>query len=215
MRAASQKRVLGTLARSRSAGPIALEPATRIDTRRRRRKARKRLQNALLELEERTHLPEVKVWRIQPVLEVCLYARHYAAWRRGRERAWKRDGPYWTTQRWPEKLPDGMIAGVLLPQSHSGRFRGAPAEILMPFIAVHAPLIVSDLEEPYDSLVLGLLTRWACTAANTRPIGDTMLLAPPLVDVIAPKPVDRVPRDLGLSWPLPVSEPHVRPARRF
>jgi hypothetical protein len=40
------------------------------------------------------------------------------------------------------------------------------------------------------------------------------LLAPPLIAVIGRVLTPRIPRDLGINWPLEPSEPHIRPRRR-
>jgi hypothetical protein len=64
--------------------------------------------------------------------------------------------------------------------------------------------------------VLALMFRWASFVVddtNGAPRSQAALLAPPLVDLIGSRPLPRVPCDLGLSWPLEPSEPHIRPSR--
>jgi hypothetical protein len=61
------------------------------------------------------------------------------------------------------------------------------------------------------------MLQWASFAAdetNGSHRFDGALLAPPLVDLIGRRPSPHVPCDLGLSWSLEPSEPHIRPARR-
>jgi hypothetical protein len=139
------------------------------------------------------------------------------ALRRARTRAWKRDRGQWNTNSWPERLHEPHSAAVLLPQSHGGHWRGQPAEIAMPLFTVGLPKTGRDIEHAYEVHVLALLLRWASFAADDTNEADrahATLLAPPLVDVIGRRPRPRVPCDLGLSWPLEPSEPHIRPARR-
>ena len=183
---------------------------------RRRRRARRELARALRRLADRATDPRVTVWRIQPVVEVC-GAGHYVAWRAARLRAWKRDGSAWTTSTWPERLHEPQTAAVLLPQSHGGHWRGQPAEIAMPLFVTGMAKIARDLEHPYEVHVLTLMLQWASLAADETNGSDRFhgaLLAPPLVDLIGRRPSPRVPCDLGLSWSLEPSEPHIRPARR-
>jgi hypothetical protein len=109
-------------------GPMPLESP------RRRRRARRELQRVIGRLADRATEPDVTVWRVQPVIEVCGPA-HYVRWRGARARRWKRDGGEWTTDSWPDRLHEPQSAAVLLPQSHGGRWRGKPAEIALPLFA--------------------------------------------------------------------------------
>ena len=179
---------------------------------RRRRRARRDLQRAVDQLADRAQAPGATVWRVQPVIEVCA-AAYYPQWRRARTRAWKRDGDHWHTDTWPDRLFEPQSAAVLLPQSHGGRWRGAPAEIALPLFTSGTPKLGRDIQHPYEVHALALLLRWATfTAAQAG--SDGALLAPPLIDLIAPRPRPRVPCDLGLTWPLAPSKPHIRPARQ-
>jgi hypothetical protein len=47
--------------------------------------------------------------------------------------------------------------------------------------------------------------------ANKR---QAALLAPPLIDLTGRTPKPRIPRDLGIIWPLEPIDPHIRPPRR-
>jgi hypothetical protein len=153
----------------------------------------------------------VTVWRVQPVVEVCA-ARDYPAWRKARERAWKRDGNRYSVRTWPERIAEGELAAVLLMQSHGGHWRGQPAEISIPTFAHGVPASGHDVEQPYEPLVLALLVGWMKLAvADER---HAALLAEPLVDVIVRVPKPRIPCGLGINWPLEPSEPHIRPRRR-
>jgi len=136
----------------------------------------------------------------------------YPAWRKARERAWKRDGDRYSVQTWLHGIADGELAAVLLMQSHGGHWRGQPAEIAVPSFAHGFPARGHDIEQPYEQLALALLMGWMNLAvADER---NTALLAPPLIDLIGRVPKPRTPRDLGIHWPLEPSEPHVRPPRR-
>jgi hypothetical protein len=153
----------------------------------------------------------VTVWRAQPVVEVCS-ATHYPAWRKARERAWKRDGNRYSVHGWPERIAEGELAAVLLMQSHGGHRRGQPAEIAAPGFAHGFPPRGHDVEHPYEPLALALLVSWIKFAlADER---HAALLGPPLIDLIGRVPKPRIPRDLGIKWPLEPSEPHIRPRRR-
>jgi hypothetical protein len=187
-----------------------------MDSPRRRRRARRQLARALQRLADRAAELDVTVWRIQPVVEVC-GAGHYVAWRAARSRAWKRDGAKWTTNTWPERLHEPQSAAVLLPQSHGGHWRGQPAEIALPVFASGPVRTGRDVEHPYEVHVLALMLSWASIAVDETNGSNRFhgaLLAPPLVDLIGRRPLPRVPCDLGLSWPLLPSEPHIRPSRQ-
>ena len=109
----------------------AVSGPVRLGTRWRRTRARNSLQRQVDELAGRASRPDVIVWRVQPVVEVCA-AMNYPAWRRARERAWKRDGNRHSVHSWPERIGGGELAAVLLMQSHGGHRRGQPAEIASP-----------------------------------------------------------------------------------
>jgi hypothetical protein len=183
-----------------------------LESPRRRRRARRELQRVIERLAERATEPDVTVWRVQPVVEVC-GAAHYVTWRSARTRRWKRDGGKWTTNSWPDRLREPQSAAVLLPQSYGGRWRGQPAEIALPVFASRTPKSGRDIEHPYEVHVLALMLRWASFVgddANSANRSHAALLALPLVDLIGRRPLPRVPCDLGLSWPLEPSEPHIR-----
>ena len=183
----------------------------RLGTRWRRSRARNSLQRQVNELAARASQPERSVWKIQPIVEVC-GAIDYPAWRKARERAWKRDGNRYSVRTWPERIAEGELAAVLLMQSHSGHWKGQPAEIAVPSFARGFPARGRDIEHPYEQLAVALLMGWLNLAvADER---HTALLAPPLIDMIGRIPKPRTPRDLGIHWPLEPSEPHIRPRRR-
>ena len=130
------------------------------------------------------------VWRVQPVVEVCT-AIDYPAWRNARERAWKRDGNRYSVRTWPERIPEGEPAAMLLMQSHGGHWRGQPAEIAVPTFAHGVPAPGPDIEQPYEPFALALLIGWIKLALADE--HQAALLAPPLIDMIGrvPKPPSR------------------------
>jgi len=148
---------------------------------------------------------------VQPVVEVCT-ATHYQAWRKARDRAWKRDGNRYSVDTWPARIIEGELAAVLLMQSHGGQRRGQSAEIAMPTFARGVQVAGPDVERPYEPLALALLVGWIKLALPDR--CHAALLAPPLIDLIGRVPKPRIPCDLGIDWPLEPSEPHIRPPRR-
>lgn len=103
----------------------------RLGTRWRRSRARNSLQRQVNELAARASQPERSVWKIQPIVEVC-GAIDNPAWRKARERVWKRDGNRYSVRTWPERIAEGELAAVLLMQSHSEHWKGQPAEIAVP-----------------------------------------------------------------------------------
>jgi len=183
----------------------------RLGTRWRRSRARASLQRQVTELADRASRPGVTVWRVQPVVEVCT-AIDYPACRNARERAWKRDGNRYSVRTWPERIPEGELAAVLLMQSHGGHWRGQPAEIAVPTFAHGVPAPGPEIEQPYEPFALALLIGWMKLALADE--HQAALLAPPLIDVTGRVPKPRIPRDLGITWPLEPSEPHIRPRRR-
>jgi hypothetical protein len=189
----------------------AVSAPVRLGSRWRRSRARNRLQRQVDELAARASRPDVIVWKVQPIVEVCP-AMNYPAWRSARERAWKRDGNRHSVRTWPLRIGGDELAAVLLMQSHGGHRRGEPAEIAIPTFAHGVPSGGHDIEHPYEPLALALLVSWIKLAlADER---NAALLAPPLIDLIGRVPKPRIPRDLGINWPLEPSEPHIRPRRR-
>ena len=131
----------------------------RLGTRWRRSRARNSLQRQVNELAARASQPERSVWKIQPIIEVC-GAIDYPAWRKARERAWKRDGNRYSVHTWPERIAEGELAAVLVMQSHSGHWKGQPAEIAVPSFARGFPARGRDIEHPYEQLAVALLMGW-------------------------------------------------------
>jgi len=191
-----------------------LDRPVRVSSRWRRRRVRRELQRAVEELAERADRPGVTVWRVQPVIEICA-AEHYPAWRKAREKAWRREHTQFSTRTWPERLMPAELAGALLPQSHGGHYRGQPAEIAMPvFSHSPPPPQAADFETPYEPLVLGLTAGWVRMTRADPAAENAVLLAPPLVDLIGRRPRPRIPHTLGITWPLEPSQPHIHPTRR-
>ncbi|MGH2869049.1 MAG: hypothetical protein ACRDNK_16005 [Solirubrobacteraceae bacterium] len=58
----------------------------RVSSRWRRRRVRRDLERAVNELAARADHPDVTIWHVQPVIEICT-AEHYPAWRNAREKA--------------------------------------------------------------------------------------------------------------------------------
>jgi hypothetical protein len=191
-----------------------LSRPVRVGSRWRRRRLRAELQWAVNDMAARADRPGMNVWRVQPVIEICGFD-HYPAWRQAREKSWRRDRTQFTTRTWPAQLTPPAFAGVFLPQTYGGHYRGAPAEIAMPVFSQAHPLkSAPDFEQPYEPLVLALTAGWMRIAAADHPDQHAGLLAPPLVDLISRRPGPRIPCELKIDWPLQVSPPHVRPARR-
>lgn len=190
-----------------------LDRPVRVRSRWRRRRVRHELQRAVQELADRADRPGVTVWRVQPVIEICT-AEHYPAWRDAREKAWRREHTQFNTRTWPQRLMPAEIAGVLLPQSHGGHYRGRPAEIAMPvFTHNPPPPPASDFEHPYEPLVLGLTAGWVRMTRADPATENAVLLAAPLVDLLGGRPRARILQQLGIDWPLEPSQPHIRPSR--
>ena len=179
----------------------------------RRRRLRSELQRGVAELAERAENPNVTAWRLQPVIEIVA-DDNYPAWRKARQRAWKRDRSSFNTDRWPTRVPTGELAGVFLPQTHGGQRRGQAAEVAMPVFA-HQPRPGAgrDFEHPYEPLALSLAVGWVRLVLADPTGQPAVLLAPPLVDLITSQPRPRVAHDLSISWPLEVSDTHIRPTR--
>jgi hypothetical protein len=72
----------------------------------------------------------------------------------------------------------------------------------------------SDFEHPYEPLALNLAVGWIRLVLADPAGQPAVLLAPPLIDLITRQPRPRVAHDLAISWPLAVSDAHVRPTRR-
>lgn len=181
---------------------------------RQRRRARRELQRAVDLLAAGAQHDRGAIHRVQPVVEVCA-AEAYVAWRRARERSWRRERSDYNTQTWLERIAPMTIAAVWLPQSHTAQRRGRPAEIAMPLFS-HGPAIAAakDLEHPYEALVLRLAVAWV-RVVLADPAGETaVLLAPPLIDLMTSRPRPRTPNKLGIIWPLEPSEPHINPTRQ-
>ena len=164
----------------------------RLGTRWRRSRARTSLQRQVSELADRASPPGVTVWRVPPVVEVCT-AIDYPAWRnaRGAPGSATATGTQVRTCTWPERIPEGELAAVLLIQSHGGHWRGQPAEIAVPTFSHGVPAPGPDIEHPYEPLALALLIGWMKLALADQ--HQAALLAPPLIDVIGrvPKPRSR------------------------
>jgi hypothetical protein len=47
-----------------------------------------------------------------------------------------------------------------------------------------------------------------------RSAEHAVLLAPPLVDLLGGRPRPRIPHELGITWLLQPSQPHIKPSRR-
>ena len=96
---------------------------------------------------------------------------------------------------WPERIPEGEPAAVLLMQSHGGHRREQPAEIAAPTFAHGVPAPGPDIEQPDEPFALALLIGWMKLALADE--HQAALLAPPLIDVIGRVPKPRTPRDLS------------------
>jgi hypothetical protein len=191
-----------------------LERPVRASSRWRRRKVRRELAQAIEQLRERAERPGATVWQVQLIVEVCT-AQHYQAWRKARERRWRREQSNFHTGTWPDHLGPATLAAVLLPQSHGGHHSGRPSEIAVPVFSHTAPPPPArDFEYPYEPLVLGLTAGWTRVVLANTDSQPGVLLAPPLVGLIGPRPRPRIPHDLGLDWTLEPSQPHINPSRR-
>ena len=154
------------------------------------------------------------MWRVQPVIEICT-AESYPTWRSARERTWRHERTQFSTRTWPDRLQPMAIAGVLLPQSHGGHHRERPAEVALPVFSCGTPPAPDrDFEHPYEPLVLALTAAWTRMTREDRSAEHAVLLAPPLVDLLGGRPRPRIPHELGITWPLQPSQPHIKPSRR-
>lgn len=152
---------------------------------------------------------------MQPVVDVCA-AERYPARRQAREKSCRREGAQYSTRTWPNRLVPSELAGVPLPQLHGGHYRGQPAEIALPLFSCGTPPPPDrDFEHPYEPLVLRLIAGWAEMTREDPADQHAVLLAPPLVDLIASRPRPRIPYELGIAWPLEASPSHIDPPRRL
>ena len=117
-----------------------------------------------------------------------------------------------SVDRWPPRIGDGELAAALLMKSHGGSRPGQAAEISVPTFAHGLPARGNDIEQPYEPLALALLVSWIRLALADEQ--HARLLALSLIDLIGRVPKPRMPRDLGITWPLEPSEPHIHPRRR-
>jgi len=88
-----------------------LDRPVRVSSRWRRRTVRHELQRAVDELAARAHRPAVTIWHVQPVIEICT-AEHYPAWRKAREKTWRRERTQFNTRTWPQRLTPTELAGT-------------------------------------------------------------------------------------------------------
>ena len=184
----------------------------RLGTRWRRSRARTSLQRQVSELADRASPPGVTVWRVPPVVEVCT-AIDYPAWRNARERAWERDGnrysgPHLHLARADPGRRTGGGAADPVPRRPLARAAGRDrrADVLArrsgPRARHRAPLRAARAR-PADRLDEARArrsapSRAAGTAAHRRD---------------RPGAQASLPRDLGITWPLEPSEPHIPPRR--
>jgi hypothetical protein len=67
---------------------------------------------------------------------------------------------------------------------------------------------------PYEPLVLALTAAWTEMTREDRSAEHAVLLVPPLLDLLGGRPRPRIPHELGITWPLQPSQPHIKPSRR-
>ena len=167
-----------------------------------RRRLEPRSTSSPEELARRADRSGGTVWRVQPVIEICAAERN-PDWRQAREKRRSREGTQNNTRTWPNRLMAIELAGVFLPQSHGGHYRDQPAEIALPVFSRGTPPPPDrDFEHPYEPLVLRWAAAWTQITRDDPAGQHAVLLAPPLVDLIASRPRPGIPHELGIAWPL-------------
>ena len=137
---------------------------------------------------------------------------NYPAWRKARERAWNRDGNRHSVHTWPLQIGGTSWRRCCSCSPTAGTGEGSRPRSRIPTFAHGVPPRGHDIEHPYEPLALALLVSWIRLALADEQ--HAALLAPPLIDLIGRVPKPRIPRDLGINWPLAPSESHIRPRRR-
>ena len=136
---------------------------------------------------------------LQVVVQACPAGEHYARWRKERDRLMARSSKRWGTGAWPERLPSGDVAIVVLPYP-AGRVGPALAAAKI----AYEPVFLNGRAETraaVELLAMQAVRVWLHMTADE----DTLVLAPPVLEEFQRARVQRRSLlDCGVSsWPLP------------
>jgi hypothetical protein len=136
---------------------------------------------------------------LQVVVQACPAGLHYPRWRKERNRVMARSSKRWGTGAWPEQLPSGHVAIVVLPYA-AGRVGPALAAAKI----VYPPAFLDGRAETraaVELLAMQAVRRWLHMTGDE----DTLVLAPPVLEEFQQARVQRRSLlDCGASsWPLP------------
>jgi hypothetical protein len=136
---------------------------------------------------------------LQVVVQACPAGLHYARWRKERNRLMARSSKRWGTGAWPEQLPSGHVAIVVLPYA-AGRVGPALAAAKL----VSMPAFLDGRAESrtaIELLAMQAVRAWMHMTGDE----DTLVLAPPVLEEFQQARVQRRSLlDCGVSsWHLP------------
>ena len=136
---------------------------------------------------------------LQVVVQACPAGLHYARWRKERNRVMARSSKRWGTGAWPEQLPSGHVAIVVLPYA-AGRVGPALAAAKIAYL----PAFLDGRAETraaVELLAMQAVRAWMHMTGDE----DTLVLAPPVLEEFQQARVQRRSLlDCGVSsWPLP------------
>ena len=136
---------------------------------------------------------------LQVVVQACPAGPHYARWRKERNRVMARSSKRWGTGAWPDRLPSGRVAIVVLPYA-AGRVGPALAAARI----VYTPAFLdgrADTRAAVELLAMQAVRRWLHMTGDDY----TLVLAPPVLEEFQQARVQRRSlMDCGVSsWPLP------------
>jgi hypothetical protein len=136
---------------------------------------------------------------LQVVVQAWSAGLHYALWRKERNRLMTRSSKRWGTGAWPEQLPSGHVAILVLPYA-AGRVCPALAAAKI----VYTPAFLDGRAETraaVELLAMQAVRRWLHMTDDE----DTLVLAPPVLEECQQTRVQhRSLLDCGVSsWHLP------------
>jgi hypothetical protein len=139
--------------------------------------------------------------QLQPVVQFCGAVR-YPSWARGWQSAWQRAGVRDAKVAWPDAIPVDHTAALLIPvlPGRVGLAIGKhPIPQVIPLLAhAHLPADVDAAD-----FALNLVLQWI----DTRPPGQPIELAPPVLEYATTGRVDRRQLETyGQRWPLPAPD---------
>ncbi len=140
----------------------------------------------------------VEAKELQVVLQVCPGGQGYPKWRKERDRVLRRTSSRYGAATWPERVPEGSIAVLLVPYA-AGRVGPALAAAKVaaqPRFVTFKPRRSGE----GDLAVAQTLADWLHDAADDV----ALVLAPPSLERFdGARLTGREPFDLDLEWPLP------------